>query len=303
MSRKLIVRLKGGLGNQLFCYAAARRLSLVNDAELILDTVSGFEYDHLYKRTYSLAGFSIPARSATPQERMEPLGRIRRMIARKLSERKPLDQRRYIQQVGVDFDPGILALRLQEGMTYFDPFGQSEGYFDDIREKLQQDLVMSVPGDMDNLKMSERIQSTDSVALHVRWFDSGDCEYSSNMSQAYYERAISNLLAKVPEAYFFVFSDRPNQTEALFAQLMGGRPFTLVRHNAAIGNAEADFWLMHLCRHFIIGNSTFAWWAAWLGEHRHAGSCVFAPARYIDPHNNVTAWGFPGLLPDRWTML
>jgi hypothetical protein len=303
MPRKVIVRLKGGLGNQLFCYAAARRLSLVNDAELVLDTVTGFEYDHLYKRKYSLANFSIPARLATHQERMEPFGRVRRMIVRKLSERKPLDQRRYIQQVGVDFDPKIISLRLQEGTTYFDPFGQSEGYFADIREKLQQDLVMFVPSDLNNLAMSAKIESTDSVALHVRWFDSGDGVYSSNMSQGYYERAIPSLLAQVPEAYFFVFSDRPSQTEALLAPLMGGRPFTLVSHNAANGNAEADFWLMHQCRHFIIGNSTFAWWAAWLGEHRHPGSCVFAPARFIDPHKNVTAWGFPGLLPDRWTML
>ena len=93
MPRKVIVRLKGGLGNQLFCYAAARRLSLVNDAELVLDTVTGFEYDHLYKRTYSLAGFSISARLATPQERMEPFGRIRRMFERKLSQRKHAPKR------------------------------------------------------------------------------------------------------------------------------------------------------------------------------------------------------------------
>ena len=303
MPRKVIVRLKGGLGNQLFCYAAARRLSLVNDAELVLDTVTGFEYDHIYKRTYSLGCFSIPARLATPQERMEPFGRVRRMIARKLSERKPLPQRRYIQQVGVDFDPSILALRLQEGTTYFDPFGQSEGYFADIRKELQQDLVMNVPHERDNLAMSEKIESSDSVALHVRWFDSGDGEQSSNLSQAYYEQAIQKMLAQVPEAHFFVFSDRPDQTEALLMPLMAGRPFTLVRHNAANRNAEADFWLMHQCRHFIIGNSTFAWWAAWLAEQEKSGTLIFAPSRNVDPSHSVTAWGFPGLLPDRWTVL
>ena len=303
MPRKVIVRLKGGLGNQLFCYAAARRLSLVNDAELVLDTVSGFEFDHIYKRTYSLAGFSIPARLATPQERMEPFGRVRRLFARKLSESKPLDRRRYIQQIGVDFNPNIISLRLQEGTTYFDPFGQSEGYFADIRKELQQDLVMSVPSNLNNLEMVEKIKSTDSVALHVRWFDSGDGVHSSNMSQAYYQQAIPNMLTQVPEAHFFVFSDQPDQTEALLSPIMAGRPFTLVRHNAEKRNADADFWLMHQCRHFIIGNSTFAWWAAWLGEHRHTGARVFAPARFIDPHTNVTAWGFPGLLPDRWTAL
>ena len=111
MSRKVVVRLKGGLGNQLFCYAAARRLAWANEAELVLDAVTGFKYDQRYRRSYALGCFRIPARLASPSEQMEPLGRIRRLIARKLSERKPLAQRRYIQQVGVDFDPGILALR------------------------------------------------------------------------------------------------------------------------------------------------------------------------------------------------
>ena len=60
MSRKVVVRLKGGLGNQLFCYAAARRLARINDAELVLDAVTGFKYDHLYRRTFALGIFCIP---------------------------------------------------------------------------------------------------------------------------------------------------------------------------------------------------------------------------------------------------
>lgn len=303
MSRKVVVRLKGGLGNQLFCYAAARRLAWVNDAELVLDAVTGFKYDHLYQRTYALGAFHIPARLATLAEQMEPLGRVRRLIARKLSERKPLAQRRYIQQVGVDFDPGIVALRLQEGATYFDAFGQSERYFADIRDRLEQDLLMAAPTDQENVAMAAQIESTESVALHVRWFDSGDVPHSSNMSQAYYAQALPQLLAKIPAAHFFLFSDRPELAATLLAPLMGGRPFTLVGHNAASGNAEADFWLMRQCCHFIIGNSTFAWWAAWLGEQRHPGAQVFAPSRNVDPEHSVTAWGFPGLLPERWTVL
>ena len=303
MSRKVVVRLKGGLGNQLFCYAAARRLAWVNDAELVLDAVTGFKYDHLYQRTYALGVFRIPARLATSSEQMEPLGRLRRLIARKISERKPLAQRRYIQQVGVDFDPGIVTLRLQEGTTYFDAFGQSEQYFADIRELLVQDFAMSAPADQANLEVAKQIKASPSVALHVRWFDSGDAAHSSNMSLAYYAQSIPQLLAKIGRGHFFIFSDRPSQTAALLAPLMQGQPYTVVRHNAERGNAEADFWLMRQCRHFIIGNSTFAWWAAWLGEHSHEGAQVFAPARNVDPEHSVTAWGFPGLLPERWTVL
>jgi len=303
MSRKVVVRLKGGLGNQLFCYAAARRLAWANDAELVLDTVTGFKYDHLYRRTYALGCFRIPARLATLAEQMEPLGRVRRLFARKVAKRKPLGQRRYIQQVGVDFDPDIVSLRLQEGTTYFDAFGQSESYFVDICQLLQQDLVMPAPHDQDNLKMAAQIDSAESVALHVRWFDTGDGAHSSNMSLAYYAAAIPRLLAKIPGAHFFVFSDRPGDAADLLEPLMGGQPCTLVEHNAETGNAEADFWLMRKCRHFIIGNSTFAWWAAWLGECERQGTQVFAPSRNVNPERSVTAWGFPGLLPERWTVL
>jgi hypothetical protein len=303
MSRKVVVRLKGGLGNQLFCYAAARRLAWANDAELVLDAVSGFRYDHLYRRTYALGSFRIPVRLATPSEQMEPLGRVRRWVARKLSEGKSLSQRRYIQQVGVDFDPGILTLRLQEGTTYFDAFGQSESYFADIRELIQQDLATSAPSDQTNQDMAKQIEASPSVALHVRWFDAGNAPHSSNMSLAYYTQAIPRLLTEIRQAHFYIFSDRPDQAAACLAPLMQGHACTVVRHNAKSGNAEADFWLMRQCRHFVIGNSTFAWWAAWLGEQSQAGAQVLAPARNVDPEHSVTAWGFPYLLPERWTVL
>ena len=62
---KLIPRIFGGLGNQLFCYAAARRLALANNAELLLDDVSGFAYDAVYQRHNQLDHFNIPCRKAT----------------------------------------------------------------------------------------------------------------------------------------------------------------------------------------------------------------------------------------------
>ncbi|EKD98147.1 MAG: hypothetical protein ACD_23C00563G0001, partial [uncultured bacterium] len=64
----VIPRIYGGLGNQLFCYAAARRLALVNNADLAIDDVSGFVHDHAYRRQYQLDHFAIPCRKATPAE-------------------------------------------------------------------------------------------------------------------------------------------------------------------------------------------------------------------------------------------
>ena len=66
---KIIARIKGGFGNQLFDYAAARRLALINNVELVIDDVTGFARDRQYRREYILDRFNISARKATPAER------------------------------------------------------------------------------------------------------------------------------------------------------------------------------------------------------------------------------------------
>src|SRR6266568_7782352 len=101
--RRVISRIRGGLGNQLFCYAAARRLALVNNAELVIDNVSGFVRDRMYCRKYMLDRFQIPVRKATPVERLEPFERYRRGMMKRLAYRKAFTERRYLEQEGIDF--------------------------------------------------------------------------------------------------------------------------------------------------------------------------------------------------------
>ena len=90
---KLIPRITGGIGNQLFTYAAARRLALVNSLDLVIDHVSGFQFDIVYKRDYQLDHFNIPCRKASAIERMEPFSRIRRYIMVKWSQCLPFEKR------------------------------------------------------------------------------------------------------------------------------------------------------------------------------------------------------------------
>lgn len=303
LRRKLVVRLKGGLGNQLFCYATARRLAWVNDAELVFDHDSGFRYDHQYKRKYALGRFNIPVRLATSAERLEPFGRLRRYIKRKLSERKPISEQRYIQQVGVDFSPELLTLQLKNGSTWLEPFGQSERYFSDIAMLLRKDLEMSPPDSKENHEIARKISNCVSVALHVRWFDVEAQLGSSNMSLEYYEHALRVLKERLADFELFIFSDYPDRAEKMLAPALGNLRRTLVKENVESGDALSDFWLMRQCRHFVIGNSTFAWWAAWLGEQADGSTVVIAPACNVDPEHSVTAWGFDYLLPERWTIL
>jgi hypothetical protein len=76
---------------------------------------------------------------------------------------------------------------------------------------------------------------------------------------------------------------------------------TLVAHNQGDEHAYADLWLMTLCQYFIIANSIFSWWGAWLAAN--AAKQVIAPGFVLAASTRVTAWGFKGLLPSEWIKL
>jgi hypothetical protein len=259
---KLVVRIKGGLGNQLFCYAAARRLSIVNDAELVIDDVTGFARDYAFQRQYSLEHFNISCRKATPGERLEPLERYRR---------------------------GVL-----KGTLYLDGYWQSESYFKDVEATTREDLRITPPHDADNRSMSQRIcQTSNPVALHVRWFSDPTSQSEHNLSEAYYANAIGLMEAKLDSPHYFLFSDNPEAARQKLS--LPESRVTYVCHNQGDLMAYADLWLMSHCKHFIMANSTFSWWGAWLGQHPN--QLVTTPNLNLQ---GAMSWGFAGLLPDQW---
>lgn len=291
----VIARIKGGLGNQLFCYAAARRLALTNDAELVIDDVTGFVRDCWYRRRYALDHFEIPVRKATPSERLEPFERYRRGVMKWLSRRRPFKERRYLEQEGRDFDERLLTLRV-EGKTYLDGLWQSERYFKDVEHAIREDLRIIPPTDIRNLQTAEEIRKGRAVALHVRWFDPPGTGSVHNVPVEYYRRAIDLMEERIEAPRYFVFSDNPEAAAANLA-LPESRVF-FVSHNREEENAYADLWLMTQCRHFITGNSTFSWWGAWLGGGGKE-TVVICPGEEL-ADGTITSWNFGGQIPESW---
>jgi hypothetical protein len=302
MNIKLIAQIKGGIGNQLFCYASARRLAIVNGAELIIDDISGFRSDRLYMRQYSLDVFCINVPKASLLQRMEPFGRLQRGIKKRFNKKLPLSKRRYISQEGVEFDPELLGLKLQDGDTYFDGFGQSEDYFIDIESVIRNDLKFKASLDIKNQNIAASINSNNSVAIHVRWFNPSNKNSGDHLAIQYYQEAISRIISSVKNPFFYIFSDQMAITKELLGPLLSQHMVEYVEHNASDEMAYADLWLMSQCQHFIIANSTFSWWGAWLGEKKGI-SHVYAPGIFVNPNQSVTAWGFNRLIPDRWVTL
>lgn len=292
---KFIPRLFGGLGNQLFIYAASRRLALVNHAELVLDDVSGFVRDHDYQRHYQLDHFNIPCRKATAVERLEPFSRVRRYFKRKWNQRLPFEQRAYLVQEGIDYDPRLLQFK-PKGTVYLEGYWQSENYFKDVAATIRQDLQIKPPTDAANLAMARQINSRTAVAVHVRFFDEPHSAAINNASGDYYTRAVAEMEQRLSHAHYFIFSDQPEAARARIS--LPDSRVTLVAHNQGDENAYADLWLMTQCQHFIIANSTFSWWGAWLSSNPRA--IVISPGKYGEMGRS---WGFRGLIPNRWVNL
>ena len=288
---KLIVRFKGGLGNQMFIYAAARRLSQINYLELVLDTLSGFRRDQKYGRSFALMQLPIRGRVATAQERLEPLSCVRRPIVRILARFRLLDLSHHLHEVGQTFKPEVLSLKLN-GTVRIEGLWQSENYFKEISEQIKSELTPKVPQSESVRELGMRIASGRSAAVHVRNFATKDPGKSSDLDREYYRNALK--IIKTRGSRLFLFSDKPSEIESRIGRIpVGATIVSQPQHKPT-----DDLWLMHQCKDFIIANSTFSWWGAWLGEK--PDSVVIAPALNV---TGVGAWGFEGLVPSRWKSL
>jgi hypothetical protein len=295
---KITVRIKGGIGNQLFCYAAARRLSIINKCDLIIDDISGFAYDYRYGRKCALKNFALNCRSATQAERFEPFSRIKRSLIKLYSSILPYNKRKYIQQKDVKIDYQLLNLKLKSDV-YLDGLWQNHKYFEDIEGVIRNELKIIPPTDIINLRLMEDIKICNSVAIHIRFFDYPDINSKNNIPISYYRRSISYISSHIENPIFYLFSDNP---EAALERLkismnIDKKNFIIVSNNSGDENSHLDLWLMSHCKHFIIANSTFSWWGAWLANGFN--KIVIYPESGINDYGNEP-WSMTEEMPQKW---
>lgn len=208
----------------------------------------------------------------------------------------PFFQRNYLVQETIDYDSRLLNFN-PSGTVYLEGYWQSENYFKDAEVTIRQDLQIKPPIDAANIEMANIIRGCKAVALHVRFFDLPQSSGRNNAPSDYYSRALELMDRLDPHSHYFLFSDQPEAARSHIS--LPESRVTLVAHNKGDENAYADLWLMTQCQHFIIANSTFSWWGAWLSANPK--KIVIAPS--FEKRDGVMCWGFKGLLPDEWIKL
>jgi hypothetical protein len=258
----VIVRLTGGLGNQMFQYAAGRALADRLGAELLLDTRAfgnPLAFQDYTRRAYALSPFKLRAKLATAQDLKHwPVWPVE--IGMRLRVVRPLFRRWHFES-GINYDPTLPALREPVCLV---GYWQSERYFIDIADRIRADFALAQAMSGENARLLELAQSGHSVGLHVRRGDFVSLNDAAQVhglcSVDYYRRAIGLVRDRYPECRFLVFSD---DTPWARAELPLGASAVFVEGNER--QPEQDLALMSACRHHIIANSSFSWWAAWLG--------------------------------------
>ena len=292
---KIIPVLQGGLGNQLFIYAAARRLAAKTNSELILDHKSGFSRDHRYRRSYALRQFLPNAKLVSPSQRIDSMGGLRKKMMRVGNFLRPNKLGQLIVEDRPEFQSSILRLSPKNKLLYMEGYWQSANYFLDIESVIRSDLSEKAVLDAANNYLSEMMRDQNSTAIHVRVFGDSAQEYSE--MQKYYRRAIQYVESKCPNSFFYIFGENSDAVKNLVN--VPAERSRIISHNVGECGPYVDLFLMRQCKNIIIAKSTFSWWGAWLSERK--GKLVVAPKG--EKTEGESLWGFAGLLPDEWVKL
>lgn len=260
----IIVRINGGLGNQLFQYAAACSLASKNNDILKID-VLGYQPSRNQKQIYrnlDITDFSISAAIATSEEvnkiknRWGFLSKVLRLFRQKI-----------LKLYYVDWHPEILD---QAGNIYLDGYFQSEKYFLGRVDQILGEFTLKPDLCNEIEPIVQLIQSKPiSVSLHIRRGDYVEnpktMQYHLVCDIEYYERAIAYMQQKYSNLHLFIFSDDPDWVKKNLSVTHA----TFISSDKGAENSlkpSQELVLMSKCDHHILSNSSFSWWGAYLNQ-------------------------------------
>lgn len=279
----IIIRMTGGLGNQMFQYALYQKLKSIGK-EVKFDDVSEYLLPNARPIQLWTFGLAYPVASKEEVNKitdgfMHPVHRIRRKLFGRKSKEYAEKDCNYDEQIE----------RLEH--SYLTGYFQSERYFEDIQEQVREafsfdDAIFKRLSKEEMTTYTEyekQIGETQAVSLHIRRGDylENDGVYGGICTPEYYNEAIRLIKQKIKTPVFYVFSNDGDWTKqwCVTQKELHGEEFVPV-----VGFPEEmgylDMKLMSLCKHHIIANSSFSWWGAWLNPCK--AKLVIAPSKWFN---------------------
>lgn len=286
--RMIIVKVSGGLGNQLFQYALGRNIAISQNIEVAFDLI----WYRIHKqRAYALEHFNANVRIASDKE-AAPLRKYGPQKGRLafIHNLFFLNPQRYILEEPFGSKMDILP---SPDNTYLSGWWQSEKFFTNIASVIRNELTLKeTPGEYFQ-KIATRARTTPSVGIHVRRGDYTTPKVQKGMKllpASYYQSAVDKLAFSIKNPSFFIFSD---DIEWAKKNISFPGETTFVSAEDKIRDYE-ELVLMSACKHQIIPNSSFGWWAAWLNQNQDKQ--VIAPLQWFSDHSKRA----DDIIPQGW---
>lgn len=286
-----IVRIFGGLGNQMFQYALAVALREMHPDEQVWIDAScmkgyplhnGYELQRIFGTSIAQAPQAQVARVAWPL----PHYRLWQLGSRVLPRRRSM----VVEGRDMAFMPDLTG---RSDDLLLEGYWQTERYFRTAAGAVRRAFRFPdfEPGSR-NAALAARLGGCTSLSVHVRRGDYLKIANTSGIcTMDYYKQAMDAMLARVQPELVVVFSDDARWCRENFGELLGGLPAEYVDWNGG-NDSYRDMQLMSLCSHNIIANSSFSWWGAWLNQN--PGKVVMAPSRWMNGP------GWPDIIPKEW---
>lgn len=297
IERKIIVKLNGGLGNQMFQYAFARAVSIKTGIPFELDA-TGYENQNPLntKRAYELSCFKtkVILSESSKVKKHKTFYNLLCKIFSRLGIK--LKNSSYYIEHDFTYQQEINDLTINREV-YFEGYWQSYKYFESIRTTLLKEFTCNEELDEQNKNILNSIYASNSISLHIRRGDyvsnpkakavHGVCELE------YYQEAIKYMQEhnQSSKIIWYVFSDDIEWVKSNLSI----ENAVYINNNKGIA-AYKDIVLMSKCKHNVIANSSFSWWGAWLNDN--PSKIVVAPTKWF-----AIAKDTQDLLPSEWVKL
>ena len=290
----VIVEFMGGLGNQMFQYAMGRSLSKH------LNTTLKFDLNHLLDRTpkkdfvfrdYDLDVFNLSIERASQDE-------LDRFFKQSGNKWMRLFRNLIIQKINpyvvfrephFHYTPVVYDLPPN---SYLAGYWQSPKYFENVKEEIRKDFTFKNGLLPESSDLAAKIAAVNSVCINVRRADFVTNTFHGACDMKYFMPAIEVMASKVETPHFFLFSDDMKWCEENFK--IDKYPLTFVGHEHKGFKFSNYLHLLSLCKHFIIPNSSFAWWSVWLNGNKD--KVVIAPKTWLTDPN----WDPKDLVSPDW---
>lgn len=307
-----IVKINGGLGNQMFQFAFYKALQHSNNNEVFIDLSAyqgkqfqdginllhnGFELPELFSITYQEAPLKDVKKLST-----QPTNLLNRVL------RKYFTKKTHFIDKNFGFNEELISKPLPSNI-YLEGYWQTEKYFSHIKDELLKDFSFKTPLSKKNLDILEDA-GTETASIHIRRGDYLKTQTLNVCSKDYYLNAIKLLFSKANPKSILIFSDdipwckSDLKLEEYITNILKLNNIKIFYIDWNTGkDSYQDMQLMSKCKYHIIANSSFSWWGAYLDPNPE--KIVIAPSvwnlRELNPSiDRYYKNSYNDILPSSW---